>query len=59
MVPEARQSAVCASQKKTKKNQGHGHSRVSHGWRSIDRTQRWDRPQLPGADKRTATAEIH
>lgn len=59
MVPEARQSAVCASQKKTKKNQGHGHSRVSHGWRSIDRTQHWDRPQLPGADKRTATAEIH
>ena len=59
MVPEARQSAVCASQKKTKKNQGHGHSRVSHGWRSIDRTQHWDRPQLPGADKRTATAEIY
>ena len=36
-----------------------GQSRVSHGWRSIDRTQHWDRPQLPGADKRTATAEIH
>ncbi len=50
-----------ASQKKCKKNQGHGHSRVSHGWRSIDRTQHWDRPHNCQAltKKRTKTAEIH